>query len=371
MTTARRLSTRLMVANLIVLGVGGLTFAVTFRLLASEIFNRRLHNGPGSFGGGPGGPNAGGQGLLEAFRDSVDIALLVSAGVGLIAAGLVAWFVASRLAKPINGIRETTRAIAAGDYGRRIGEGEIVELDALAHDVNRLAHDLEATEQARARLLSEVTHELRTPLATIDGFVEGVMDGVFTVDEMYVAVTDETSRLLHLVEDLSLLSKTTEHSLVLETEPLVLSDVASATIERLRPQYTERQVAITLTINDDPAVVGDESRLRQVVSNLLVNALGHVPRGGNVAVTVAAEAGFGSVAVLDDGDGIDADSLARVFDRFFRGPNAQTRSGSGLGLAVAKGIAEAHGGTLVAASDGPGQGASFVLTVPVAPNDMT
>lgn len=363
MSLTRKLATRLMAANLLVLAAGGIAFAVTFRLLASEIFDDRLRQGRGGLGG-QGGSEGAGEGLLTAFNESVDIALFVSLGVGVIAAGVVAWFVTQRMTKPIDMIRSTTRAIAAGSYAERVGNAYVEELNALGHDVNHLAETLEETEEQRARLLSDVTHELRTPLTSIDGFVEGAVDGVFTTEEMYEAVTDETERLLRLVEDLSVLSKTAEHSLSLETEPARLSAVAMAATDQLRLQYADRSVDVDVTINSDPEVAADERRLIQVVTNLLVNALGHVDEGGTVNVVVDGDGASAYLTVSDDGIGIRPGELDRVFDRFFRGSNAGRRSGTGLGLPVARGIAEAHGGSLVASSEGPGRGAAFKLEIP-------
>jgi histidine kinase len=364
MSFTRRLSTRLLFGNLLVLGAGGVAFSVTFRLLASEIFDDRIRRGGQGGLGGPGGPPGGSQGLLEAFGESVDLALLVSLAVGVIVAAMVAWFVAQRMSEPIDRIRETTRAIAEGHFGERVATAEVVELDALGQDVNQLAQKLEETELRRASLLSDVTHELRTPLSSIDGFVEGAVDGVFTTDEMYVAVTEETSRLLRLVEDLSLLSKTAERSLTLNMVPVILSAVARSTVEQLRPQYTEKAVAVEVVVNTDPEVFGDEVRIGQVVTNLLANALGHVGEGGVVQVVIDSDAETATIAVIDDGDGIRQEDLDHVFDRFFRGGGASGRSGTGLGLPVARGIAEAHGGSLAAASSGPGHGAAFTLSLP-------
>jgi signal transduction histidine kinase len=358
MRITRKLSTRLLLGNVLVVGIGGIAFSITFRLLASEIFDDRIRRG------GQGGPAGGGQGLLEAFSDSVDIALLVSMAVGVVVAAVVAFFVAKAMSKPIARIRETTRAIAGGDYAQRVEAAEVIELDALGQDVNRLAQTLEATEQRRASLLSDVTHELRTPLASIDGFVEGAVDGVFTTDEMFVAVTEETARLLRLVEDLSVLSKTTEHSLSLDLAPVHLSEVVTAAVEQLRPQYAERSVMVGVEAKADPEVTGDENKLRQVIVNLLSNALGHVDDGGGVRVVIDETTDSATVSVIDDGEGIRPEDLERVFDRFFRGSSAHKRAGTGLGLAVARGIAEAHGGALTAASDGPGAGATFTLTMP-------
>lgn len=356
-----------MAANLLVLAAGGLAFSVTFRLLASEIFDDRIRRGQ-SGSGGPGGPagiSGTGQSLLDAFGESVDIALLVSLAVGVVAAGVVAWLVTQRMTRPIETIRSATRAIADGNFSHRVADADIVELDALGQDVNHLAQTLEDTEERRARLLSDVTHELRTPLASIDGFVEGAMDGVFSTEEMYVAVTDETARLVRLVEDLSVLSKTAEHSLDLESTQVPLSAVAVAAADQLRPQYADRSVSMDVDTRSDPIVNGDERRLIQIVTNLLANALGHVDEGGTVRLVVGDDGSAASISVVDRGDGIRAEDVERVFDRFFRGSNARRRAGTGLGLSVARGIAEAHGGMLVATSDGPGLGATFTLTLPL------
>jgi histidine kinase len=356
-----------MTANLLVLAAGGLAFSVTFRMLASEIFDDRIRRGQGG-SGGPGGPPGtvgSGQSLLDAFGESVDIALLVSLAVGVIAAGVVAWLITQRMAEPIERIRVTTRAIADGNYSERVGDADIVELDDLGRDVNHLAQTLEDTEERRARLLSDVTHELRTPLASIDGFVEGAMDGVFTTEEMYDAVTDETTRLLRLVEDLSVLSKTAEHSLSFESVSVHLSSVAGTAVDQLRPQYSDRSVTIAVTTGSEPVVAGDERRLVQIVTNLLANALGHVDEGGAVQVLVDDDGEFATVSVVDDGDGIRSEDIGRVFERFFRGSDAHRRAGTGLGLPVARGIAEAHGGSLVATSAGQSRGSTFTLTLPL------
>jgi signal transduction histidine kinase len=359
----RKLSSRLLLANLAVLGAGAVSFAVTFRLLAPEIFGRRLGAGGPPEGRGQGaGP--GGSGLIETFNDSVDIALLVSLGVGVIVAAVIAWVVAQWIAVPIDEIRTTTKAIAEGNYDDRADGGGVEEFDALAHDVNQLADELAHTEQRRTRLLSDVTHEMRTPLASIDGFVEGAVDGVFTTSEMYEAVTDETARMVRLVEDLSVLSKTSEGALALEFLPIHLGDVAVAVVDRLRPRFNERDATLTPVVESNPVVLGDEGRLDQVLTNLLTNALGHVEDGGSVIVTVDQGTDAASVTVKDDGSGIAQDDIEYVFDRFFRGAGSQRRSGTGLGLSVARGIATAHGGTLKVFSDGAGHGATFVLTVP-------
>jgi histidine kinase len=352
-------------ANLAVLAAGALTFAVTFRLLAPEIFGRRVNAGGPPEGRGPRN-GQGGTGLIETFNDSVDIALLVSLGVGIIVAAVIAWLVAQWLAGPIDEIRKATRAIADGNYDERASGGEIEELDALAHDVNQLAEKLAATEQNRARLLSDVTHEMRTPLTSIDGFVEGAVDGVFTTQEMYDAVTDETGRMVRLVEDLSVLSKTSERALAVDHAPVDLAELARATADRLRPRFTERDATLEVDIAEAPVVSGDAGRLEQVLTNLLTNALGHIDDGGSVVVAVLRSGDDGVVTVSDNGSGIAPGDIDHVFDRFFRGADSDRRSGTGLGLSVARGIVVAHDGSLSASSPGGGHGATFTVAVPLS-----
>ena len=363
MSVFRRLSTRLLLANLLVLAVGAASFVVTFRVLASEVFDRRLR-GLGR-GGPPSTRSGNGQTLVETFQSSVDVALLVSLAIGVLAAGFVAWFVSRRMVEPVTRIRDTTRSMAHGHYDERVEVPAVEELAALATDVNELALTLDETETRRAQLISDVTHELRTPLTSIDGYVEGAMDGVFSTEEMYGAVTDETRRLRRLVEDLAVLSRAQEGSLQFKLEEVDLGAIAARSSERLRPQFESMSVDLDVEPSGEVPILGDEERLGQVVTNLVGNALGHSHTGGRVRVTGGADGGWGWVSIEDDGDGISAEDLPHVFDRFFRSAAGRRRAGSGLGLAVSRGLVEAHDGELVAASDGPGCGATFTLRLPL------
>lgn len=363
MSVFRRLSTRLLLANLLVLAVGAASFVVAFRVLASEVFDRRLR-GLGR-GGPPSTRSGNGQTLVETFQNSVDVALLVSLAIGVLAAGFVAWFVSRRMVEPVTRIRDTTRSMARGHYDERVEVPSVEELAALATDVNELALTLEQTETRRARLISDVTHELRTPLTSIDGYVEGAMDGVFSTEEMYGAVTDETRRLRRLVEDLAVLSRAQEGSLQFKLEEVDLGAIAARSSERLRPQFESMSVELDVEPSGEVPILGDEERLGQVVTNLVGNALGHSHPGGRVRVTGGGDGHWGWVTIEDDGDGISAEDLPHVFDRFFRSAGGRRRAGSGLGLAVSRGLVEAHDGELIAVSDGPGRGATFTLRLPV------
>ncbi len=360
MNAFRGLGPRLFLSHLLAIGTATGTFIVTFRLLAPEVFGRRIQGTQGP--GGSSGSAGWGHEVVETFESSVDIAIFVSILVGAVAAGLVAWFMTRLLSKPVKEIRSTTHALATGNYSERVTEPSIDELADLARDVNSLADALESTEVRRAQLISDVTHELRTPLTSIDGYVEGAADGVFTSEEMLGAVTEETRRMRKLIDDISLLSRAQEGSLVFERVNTDISEIADQTAERLRPQFEAS--GVMLAVSTVPAVASvDPARIGQVLTNLLGNALGHAKANGVVAMTVKKDSAGVTVTISDDGDGITAEDLPHVFDRFYRGTST-SRAGTGIGLAIARDIIDAHGGEITARSDGPGTGATFAVLLP-------
>lgn len=358
----RQLGARLYLAFLTVVAFGTGTFVVTFRLLAPEVFGRRMQGLEGG-GPGPGGGSGYAVVLAETFEQSVDTALVISILVGALAAVVAAAFVTRRLVQPVQDIGGTARSLARGEYSERATEPEIEELADLARDVNSLAEALHETELRRARMMSDVAHELRTPLTSIDGYAEGLIDGVFTQEETVEAVTNETRRLRRLVDDLSLLSQTSEGSLQFDTAPLNLNTVAHDCVERLTPQFESAGVALQVDLDQECPTEGDRDRLDQAVTNILGNALLHTPRGGTVSMSSKADGAQVTLTIVDDGEGIDPTDLPKLFDRFYRG-SGSARPGTGIGLSVADGIVVAHGGTITAHSDGPGKGATFVMALP-------
>ncbi|MEN8114286.1 MAG: HAMP domain-containing sensor histidine kinase [Actinomycetota bacterium] len=363
MKVFRSLGPRLFLSHLAAIATATSAFIITFRILAPEVFGRRLGGA-----GGPGGPggSSGSQGwghaVVETFESSVDTAILISVVVGAVAAAIVAGIVTRLLTRPVAAIRATTHSLAGGNYEERVSEPAVEELADLARDVNALASALESTELNRAQLISDVAHELRTPLTSIDGYVEGAADGVFTSEEMLGSVTEETRRMRRLVDDLSLLSRAQEGSLQLDRTETDVSALADEIAERLRPQFETKRVALVVT-GEPASVTIDRARLSRVLTNLIGNALGHTEPGGTVSVGAQPDAAGIRITVSDDGDGIPPDELPHVFDRFYRGTTT-ARAGTGIGLAIARSIIDAHGGTLSAASDGPGTGATFTIRLP-------
>jgi histidine kinase len=279
------------------------------------------------------------------------------------------------LLRPIDEIRAATRRMAAGDYAVKVPVPAELELASLANDVNELGEHLATTERRRTQLLGEVTHELRTPITVIRGQTEGLIDGVVAPSvEVYAAIADEAARLQRMVDDLTLLSRADEGTLEVHLADLDLAAVAVNAAERLRPQFDYANVELVVDMNGPPGslrVRGDGDRLAQVLTNLLGNALGHTPPSGTVTLHCGRDGAVAFVDVVDTGPGIPDDELERIFERFYRrsgdGGSAvgPLRAGRGIGLTIARSLARAQGGDVVASSTGPGNGATFRMTIPL------
>ena len=364
----RRLRTRLFLSHVVVVAAGAMTMLVVGTVVTQTVYQRRL--GGLGFGNGQGrGARVSEADLNTALDESLVPALLIGTAAALVVAAMVAWAVGSKLLRPIDELGAATRRMAVGDYSVQVPVPTEVELASLANDVNQLGAHLANTEQRRSLLLGEVTHELRTPITVIRGQMEGLIDGVVAPsDEVYVTVADEASRLQRLVDDLTMLSRADEGALRIVPTELDLAAVATSAAEHLRPQFDYEQVALVIDNPTPVHVSGDSDRLTQVITNLLGNALGHTPSGGVVTIRSGREAAQAWVEVSDTGTGISADELGHIFDRFYRGTETGTgrpaRAGRGIGLTIARSLARAHDGDVVASSSGPGTGATFRLTVP-------
>jgi histidine kinase len=235
--------------------------------------------------------------------------------------------------------------------------------------VNTLATRLADTEERRSRLLGEVAHEMRTPLTSLEGYLEGLIDGVFAPEpEVLDAVSDELRRLRRLADDLSALSRSEDQRLDLTLADTDLAALAAKAADRLAPQFTDAGVRLSVEVAAPLPVWADPDRLTQVLTNILGNALAATPAGGLVTVRTAAPPGLAQVMIGDTGIGLGVADTERVFERFYRAPRPpaqpSTATGSGIGLTIARNIARAHGGEVTAASDGLGQGATFTLSLP-------
>jgi histidine kinase len=351
------LRNRLIASHLAVAAVGAATSALVVVWEAPAQFNRGMDGQ---------GLRAGQQGSSrELFWSALREGLLLGTIAAMLAALVAALFIAVRLARPLEDVRAATHRISSGDYELEIPAPQETELAELVRDVNDMARRLRAVEGERVRLLGEVAHEMRTPLTVLTGRVEGLQDGVFTPDgELLAGLAGELRRLQRLADDLGTLSRVEERRLVLQPVPVDLSDLARRAVARFRDD--PRAVGVELATEGGGSVFvdADVERLAQVLDNLIDNALRSVAGAGRIGIRVTGTEGLATLAVSDTGTGLANEDLERVFERFHRGVDARPEDGTGVGLTVSRGIAEAHGGTLVAESAGPGQGARFTLTLP-------
>lgn len=366
-----RLRTRLLLSHLVVALVGAAVTAVVVRVSAPALFDDRLG------GAGPGAGGRVGPRLRDLFADAVTQGLLLGTAAALMLALLAALLLGRRLTKPLDDVRAATRRIAHGDYAHVVAEPREEELAALARDVNALAAALRDVEARRVRLLGEVAHEMRTPLTVLSGRVEGMLDGVFVADEhRLLELQSEVGRLRRLADDLSMLSRVEEGRLELVPTRVDLVSLVDGVARRWHDLLAETEVTVTVVPEQSQVVVvADADRIVQVLDNLVGNAVRAVGGRGSVELRTGQDHGLAVVQVRDTGVGLAAEDVSRVFERFFQvsTPGADQHSGrpgSGIGLTVSRGIARAHGGDLTASSPGRGQGATFVVTLPLGASDQ-
>jgi two-component system, OmpR family, sensor histidine kinase BaeS len=364
-----RLRWRLLVANLAVAAAGAAAVAVGVWLAAPRAFENAMGFGGmmgsgGMMGGGSG--NAGGTMdpvVRAAFGDAVGTALALGLVAAVIVAVVVATVLSARIARPVTEPAAASERVAHGDYSGRVppATGEIGDL---ATSFNAMAAALEATEQRRRDLIGDVAHELRTPIASVRGYVEGLEAGVIAAGPDAWRVLDEqTARLSHLVDDLSLLWQADSRDLRLQVEILDGPGLLADARERHRALAAERAVSLSLGHVAPVSLLADRTRIGQVLDNLVGNALRYTPAGGRVELGLAAVGPSALITVRDDGPGLTPEQAGRVFDRFYRADPSRSREagGSGLGLAITQSLVEAMDGSIEVASPGPGAGATFAV----------
>jgi len=267
------------------------------------------------------------------------------------------------LAFPLDDLVNAAGRVEQGDYTTRVRERGARELRGLARAFNSMTERLQTNEQQRRNLLADVTHELRTPLAVIQGNLEGLLDGVYPADEDHLApILEETRVLSRLIDDLRTLSLAESGMLKLHRELTDLAVLINETATSFRADADSRAIALRVeTPNDLPLLDIDPVRIREVLTNLIANALRHTASGG-VTVSAAFAAKKVEVSVSDTGEGISSDDLPHIFDRFYKSKESR---GSGLGLAIAKNLVTMHGGEITAQSE-VGRGTVVRFTLPLA-----
>ena len=356
-----RLSTRLLLSHALVAAIGGLTVYLLVRVLTPQLYDQHVQM--------MGGAGLGhGTGLRDAAITATNNALIIGVLAGIATAVAAGAYSSTRILRPLRSISAATHRMAEGRYDQRVALPRELELAAVARDINALGERLAATEARRMRLLGDLAHEMRTPLTVLDGYVEGLIDGVFEPGaELLAELSAEVRRLRRLADDLRELSRAEEGRIELHREVVDLADVAARAADRLRPQLDDAGIDLIVQTSGPHHVRGDPHRLAQVVTNLIGNALAATPRGGSVQVRARRDGRDVVVTVTDTGIGLEAPELTRVFERFYRVPASgaeHSRAGSGIGLTIARGIALMHDGDLTAGSPGTGCGATFTLRLP-------
>lgn len=304
-----------------------------------------------------------GQSLL---RSRLFDAVLLGCGIAVAIALLGAGLVSRAITGPLRRLASATRRLASGDVAARSEAASAPgELGELARTFDAMAGALDRERESRRRQVSELAHEVRTPIAVLQGNLEELVDGMAQATPQRLAsLHEEVVRLGALVQDLDALAHADQPLTGLERSPVALDELARAQLDALSPRLQAKGLVVRQQLSP-VTVPGDPARLGQVLANLLSNAVKFTPEGGQITVAVDTVDGHGRLSVSDSGPGVPDDERERVFERFWRGSAGRGVSGRGIGLAVAADITRAHGGRVVVEGSDEG-GARFVVTLPVA-----
>lgn len=360
------LGTRILAALILVLCVAVVTAWVVALVVGPAIFDDHMEMVE-SADPDPGVVAHAEEAFDAAWRLSLLLALLAAFGTSIV----VTVILVRRLVKPIRKIHAAVGEITEGDYSARVPESSIgAEFTELMVAFNSMAAELNRTELTRQRLLSDLAHEMRTPVSTVDGYLEAMQDGVAHADEpTLMMLREQTERLKRLAEDISLVSAAEEGRLDLRPAPVAVGELLDAASAQIRARYQVAGVRLAAKADARTRAVlisVDRDRIGQVLTNLLENAVHHTDPDDEVRLSARTSKASVIFEVADTGHGIDADHLPHIFERFYRADSARDRihGGSGIGLAIVRSIVTAHDGSVWAFSKGPGRGAAFTVELP-------
>lgn len=361
---------RLFASYLLIVLVGVITLLAAATFIAETIFHSDIQNILNRYGSGTEGVNA----LNRAFATGIQNALLVAAAASVAAAVGISLFVSGRVTQPLRELVEAANRLASGYYEERVHTPNIREIAELARAFNQMAANLEQNERLRRDLVSDLAHEIRTPLTAIQGHMEGLLDGVLAPDPaVFGRVQREARRLERLAQELGTLSELDSPRLKLKPERLAPLEILREVAAQVQPQFEFD--GLTLQVKSPVAetnlgeVLADRDKLEQILINLLSNALRYTEVGGQVTLGVARTGDLLKFAVQDSGIGIAPEHLPHIFERFYRVDKSRSRrgntGGSGIGLTIVKRLVEAQGGTIWLESQ-LGQGTTVYFTLPAA-----
>jgi signal transduction histidine kinase len=303
--------------------------------------------------------------LQASFQQSLLIAGIAAGFAGL----LIVMLLTRQALAPVRSLTAAASNLGAGDLSQRVPPSGTDDIGKLANTFNTMASDLELAVDQRRQLTADVAHELRTPLTNIQGYLEAIKDGVVDADEKTIdTLHSQTIHLANLIEDLRILAIADAGALALNKSHGSPLQVIEDSVDHFTQRAREREINLSISkAGSDILTDFDETRLRQIVSNLVENALTHTPNNGQVSVAIEGDSSGLNISVSDSGTGISADDLPRIFDQFYRADQSRTRAtgGAGLGLTIVKRLVEAHGGTISATSES-GEGSTFNVFLPVS-----
>jgi two-component system sensor histidine kinase BaeS len=311
--------------------------------------------------------------FLKGNNSNVTRALMMAGlVVALLAAGLAALLTRS-ISRPLADMEQAALRFAQGDYTARVSPRGQDEVATLGRTFNQMAASVGSVEQLRRELVANVSHDLRTPLTVIRGYLEGLRSGQIadrrSAEMAFEAMHAEVTRLLHLVNDLRQTAALDSGALPLNRRPIAASALAAAALDRIAPLAAAKGIHLRSEVLAElPPLNIDAERLGQALFNLLENAARHTPAGGKIEITAQCQAEQLQFIIHDTGEGIAAVDLPHIFERFYRADPARSRAEgrAGLGLAIVKAIVEAHGGSVKVESEGlPGKGAVFTVSLPL------
>ncbi len=356
---------KLLMAQGLVILAGSVTLLTVSLLLAPGLFRAHIDQTVGEI------PEDLARHLQIAFAGATLTSLLIGILVAALAGLAVSWYVTRRVMGPITAMAQAASDVAEGHYDARLTESGLgVEFDAVGQAFNRMARTLAATERTRVEILRDLAHELRTPLTTIRGYHEALADGVLTANrETYAVIEAELSRVERLVGDIARVSVIEERRYELRLKRVHVTELLETASASAARSFQEHGVTLACDIPHDCVVMADPDRFQEILTNLLDNALRHTAAGGRVTLSAGCSNDTARLRVTDTGEGIAAEHLPRVFERFYRVDSGRSRArgGSGIGLAISRALVEAHGGRIRVESAGAGAGSSFTITLPTEP----
>ena len=288
--------------------------------------------------------------------------------IAIIIALLLTYFFSRRILSPVRALTQATNRLGSGDFSQRVDVYGNTEFDQLGKTFNTMADNLGRAEELRKNMVADIAHELRNPLANIKGYLEAAQDGLIETNEDTIRKLDEEATLLtRLVDDLQELSLAEAGELKLNIEPSDIKKIIDTTVQIMQTKASQKGVSLSFSLSNDlPEISIDTQRISQVLHNLIENAITATPSGGIVSISAQQREDYIEIRVVDNGEGIPANDLDKIFERLYRVDKSRARAtgGSGLGLTIAKRLIEAHGGKIRVESE-PGKGSCFIFILPI------